>query len=154
MQLAGWINKIRNLGGMVFIDLRDRYGITQLTIDPSKNTFQLPELKPEYVIRITGTVIPRPDSMINAEMVTGEIEVEPIELEVLSTCKELPFSIDHENPVGEDLRLEYRYLDLRRKSMKENAIMRHKIYLETMNFFDERDFIHLETPTFVKNTPE
>ena len=154
VQLAGWINKIRNLGGMVFIDLRDRYGITQLTIDPSKNTFQLPELKPEYVIRITGTVIPRPDSMINAEMATGEIEVEPIELEVLSTCKELPFSIDHENPVGEDLRLEYRYLDLRRKSMKENAIMRHKIYLESMNFFDERDFIHLETPTFVKNTPE
>ena len=120
MQLAGWINKIRNLGGMVFIDLRDRYGIIQLTIDPSKNTFQLPELKPEYVIRITGTVIPRPDSMINTEMATGEIEVEPIELEVLSTCKELPFSIDHENPVGEDLRLEYRYLDLRRKSMKEN----------------------------------
>ena len=154
MQLAGWINKIRNLGEMVFIDLRDRYGITQLTIDPSKNTFQLPELKPEYVIRITGTVISRPDSMINAEMATGEIEVEPIELEVLSTCKELPFSIDHENPVGEDLRLEYRYLDLRRKSMKENAIMRHKLYLESMNFFDERDFIHLETPTFVKNTPE
>jgi aspartyl-tRNA synthetase len=92
--------------------------------------------------------------MINKEMTTGEVEIEPSSIEVLSTCAELPFSVDHENAVGEDLRLEYRYLDLRRKTMKENVIMRHKLFLETMNFFDEKGFLHLETPTFMKNTPE
>lgn len=152
--LAGWVNKTRNLGGMTFIDLRDRYGITQVTFDPSKADFQLPELKSEYVIQVRGKVIARPETMINPEMTTGEIELEPSKIEVLASCKELPFSVDYENPVGEDIRLEYRYLDLRRKTMKENIIMRHKIYLETMNFFDQKDFLHLETPTFIKNTPE
>lgn len=154
MILSGWINKTRNLGGMTFIDLRDRYGITQITFDPSKATFQLPELKAEYVLRVRGKVVARPESMINKDMITGAIELEPSNIEVLSACAELPFSIDHENAVGEDLRLEYRYLDLRRKTMKENIIMRHKLYLETMNFFDQKDFLHLETPTFIKNTPE
>lgn len=139
---------------MTFIDLRDRYGITQVTFDPSKADFQLPELKSEYVIQVRGKVIARPETMINPEMTTGEIELEPSKIEVLASCKELPFSVDYENPVGEDIRLEYRYLDLRRKTMKENIIMRHKIYLETMNFFDQKDFLHLETPTFIKNTPE
>ena len=74
-------------------------------------------------------------------------------MSVFSTCKELPFSVDHENPVGEDLRLEYRYLDLRRKTMKDNAVMRHKIVMETMNFFDQKEFLHLETPTFRKKYP-
>ncbi|MDO4714358.1 MAG: aspartate--tRNA ligase [bacterium] len=152
--IAGWVNKLRNLGGMTFIDLRDRYGITQVTYDPSVATFELPEIKSEYVLQIHGEVIARPENMLNPDMPTGAIELKPTAITILAACKELPFSVDHENPVGEDLRLEYRYLDLRRKTMKENAIMRHKIYLETMNFFDQRDFLHLETPTFVKNTPE
>ena len=152
--LAGWVNKTRNLGGMTFIDLRDRYGITQITCDPSKMNFQLPEIKSEYVLRVHGKVVARPESMINKEMVTGEVELEPTKIEVLARCKELPFSVDHENAVGEDMRLEYRYLDLRRKTMKDNTIMRHKLYMETMKFFDEKGFLHLETPTFIKNTPE
>ena len=152
--LAGWVNKTRNLGGMTFIDLRDRYGIMQITCDPSKMNFELPEIKSEYVLRVYGKVIARPESMINKEMVTGEVELEPTKIEVLASCKELPFSVDHENAVGEDMRLEYRYLDLRRKTMKDNTIMRHKLYMETMKFFDEKGFLHLETPTFIKNTPE
>ena len=154
VKLSGWVNKSRNLGGMLFIDLRDRYGITQITLDPAKVNFEIPEIKAEYVLQVEGKVIARPDTMINKDMITWEIEVEPTKISVFSTCKELPFSVDHENPVGEDLRLEYRYLDLRRKTMKENAVMRHKIVMETMNFFDKKEFLHLETPTFVKNTPE
>ena len=154
VKLSGWVNKSRNLGGMLFIDLRDRYGITQITLDPAKVDFEIPEIKSEYVVQVEGKVIARPENMINKDMITWEIEVEPTKMSVFSTCKELPFSVDHENPVGEDLRLEYRYLDLRRKTMKDNAVMRHKIVMETMNFFDQKEFLHLETPTFVKNTPE
>lgn len=139
---------------MTFIDLRDRYGITQITCDPSKMTFGLPEIKSEYVLQVKGKVVARPENMINREMITGKIELEPTKIEVLSGCRELPFSVDHENAVGEDMRLEYRYLDLRRKTMKDNVIMRHKLYMETMKFFDEKGFLHLETPTFIKNTPE
>jgi aspartyl-tRNA synthetase len=145
---------------MTFIDLRDRYGITQITINPEKgnlsleNFKKLEDIKSEYVIQVTGEVIARPDNMINKDMTTGEIELQPTEIKVLSQCKELPFSIDFENPVGEDIRLEYRYLDLRRQRMKNNVIKRHKMYVETIKFFDEADFLHLETPTFIKNTPE
>ena len=128
---------------MTFIDLRDRYGITQVTFDPSKAGFELPEIKAEYVLRIKGKVISRPADMINKDMATWEVEIEPSSIEVLSSCAELPFSVDHENAVWEDLRLEYRYLDLRRKTMKENVIMRHKLFLETMNFFDQKGFLHL-----------
>lgn len=84
---------------MTFIDLRDRYGITQVTYDPSQQNFSLPEIKSEYVVRISGTVIARPANMINKEMTTGEIEISPNAIEVLSTCKELPFPVDHEAPV-------------------------------------------------------
>lgn len=123
---------------MTFIDLRDRYGITQVTVDPVKTRVELPKIGPEYVIQIAGEVIARPENMINKEMITGEIEVYPSEVKVLSSCKELPFSVDHENPVGEDIRLEYRYLDLRRSGLKTNIINRHRLYMETMKFFDEK----------------
>ncbi len=145
---------------MTFIDLRDRYGIIQITIDPNKLNVSslklenLDEIKSEYVLQITGEVIARPQETINKELVTGEIEIYPTEVEVLSPCKELPFSIDHENPVGEEIRLEHRYLDLRRQWLKNIIINRHKLYMETMKFFDTKDFLHLETPTFIKNTPE
>src|SRR5574344_400027 len=123
---------------MTFIDLRDRYGITQVTVDPVKTRVELPKIGPEYVIQIAGEVIARPENMINKEMITGEIEVYPSEVKVLSSCKELPFSVDHENPVGEDIRLEYRYLDLRRSGLKTNITNRHRLYMETMKFFDEK----------------
>jgi len=139
---------------MTFIDLRDRYGITQVTVDPAKLNLTLPEIKSEYVLQITGEVIARPENMINKDMSTGDIEIYPSEVKVLSVCKDLPFSIDHENPVGEEIRLEHRYLDLRRQGLKNTIINRHKLYMETMKIFDEKEFLHLETPTFIKNTPE
>ncbi len=139
---------------MTFIDLRDRYGITQVTVDPAKIDIVLPEIKSEYVLQISGEVIARPENMINKDMSTWDIEIYPNAIVVLSLCKELPFSVDHENAVGEDIRLEYRYVDLRRQGLKNTIIMRHKLYMETMKFFDARDFLHLETPTFIKNTPE
>ncbi|MFA7718158.1 MAG: amino acid--tRNA ligase-related protein, partial [Candidatus Absconditabacterales bacterium] len=152
--ICGRVNKVRNLGGMTFIDLRDRYGITQVTFDPAKSKLTLPEIKSEYVLQISGEIIARPANMINKEMSTGDMEIYPNEIKVLSVCKELPFSIDHENPVGEEIRLEYRYLDLRRQGLKNTIINRHKLYMETMKFFDAQGFLHLETPTFIKNTPE
>jgi aspartyl-tRNA synthetase len=92
--------------------------------------------------------------MVNPEMVTGEIEIKPSFLCILSSCTELPFSIDNENPIGEELRLEYRYLDLRRKSLQETMAVRHQLFMQTLKFFDERGFYYLETPCFTKNTPE
>lgn len=123
---------------MTFIDLRDRYGVTQVTVDPAKIKIELPKIGPEYVLQITGEIIARPQEMINKDISTGEIELYPTKVKVLSVCKELPFSIDHENPVGEDIRLEYRYLDLRRQSLKTTIINRHTLYMETMKFFDGR----------------
>ena len=157
--LWAWVNKIRNLWGLYFIDLRDRYGITQITIDPNDTQISntealLSEIKNEYVLKITGTVKSRPESMINKDMKTGEIEIHPQDIQILSTCGELPFSIDHENPVWEDIRLEYRYLDLRRESMRKILEIRSKIYNETLKFFEEENFITVETPCLIKNTPE
>lgn len=154
VKIAGWVNKVRSLWWMTFIDLRDRYWITQITYDPSKHNFPIPEIKSEFVLQISGTVISRPADMINKNMITGEIEISPTEIKLLSTSKELPFPIDHETSVGEDIRLEYRYLDLRRSRMKDIIISRHKLFKETINFFDEEWFLHIETPSFVKNTPE
>ena len=157
--LSGWVNRIRNLGGLTFIDLRDRYGITQVTIDPNSTDLSiengtLDSIKSEFVLQITGKVVARPDSMINSDMITGEIEIQPSLVSIISHCVELPFTIDNENPVGEDLRLEYRYLDLRRKSLKDTILVRNQLYTHTVKFFDEKEFIYIETPCFTKNTPE
>ncbi len=162
--ILSWrVNKNRNLWWLNFIDLRDRYGITQITIDPDNTELKnnasdlewlLRDIKSEYVLKISWKVSPRPDNMVNKNMITWEIEIIPVNIEILSICKELPFPIDHGTPVWEDIRLEYRYLDLRREKMKDNVIMRHKLYIETMKFFNEKGFLHLETPTFIKNTPE
>ncbi len=156
--ICGRVNKTRKLGGMTFVDLRDRYGITQVVIDPSKTndsiTSNIDTIKNEFVLKITGTVIARPANMINKDMQTWDIEIFPTEIEVLSTSEELPFSIDHENAVGEEIRLEHRYLDLRRKTQQENLRMRHNIFMETMKFFEEKEFLYVETPNFIKNTPE
>ncbi len=163
VSLSWRVNKNRNLWWLNFIDLRDRYGITQITIDPDNQELKnntndldwlLHEIKSEYVLKIEWKVSPRPDNMVNKNMATWEIEITPTKIEILSKCKELPFPIDHDTPVWEDLRLEYRYLDLRKDKMKENLIIRHKVYKETINFFDQEWFLHIETPCFVKNTPE
>lgn len=156
--LAGWVDTVRKLGGMTFVDLRDRHGMTQINFDPSQTNADLVErvakLRLESVVQITGVVIARPAGMTNAEMVTGEIEIQPTELVVLSEAGELPFSINHENAVSEELRLEHRYLDLRRASNREMLRLRHRLTIDIMNFFDREGFTYIETPTFVKNTPE
>lgn len=160
--IAWRVNRIRNLGWLTFIDLRDRYGTTQITIDPLtiKNweliikNWELTDIKAEFVLQITWKVVARPSNMINPEMKTGEIEIQPSSLSILSSCAELPFMIDNENPVGEELRLEHRYLDLRRKSLKETMLVRSQLYTETLKFFQEKDFVYFETPCFTKNTPE
>jgi aspartyl-tRNA synthetase len=141
---------------MIFLDIRDRYGITQIVVDPKDeaNFAKASELKSEYVIKVIGTVNKRPDSQINKEMSTGEIEILPQEIHIFSSCKELPFPVNQETPVGEDIRLEYRYLDLRRERLQKNTIIRHKLFVDTLNFFDKHGFLNIETPTLIKNTPE
>lgn len=156
--LAGWVNRVRNLWWLTFIDLRDRYWITQITIDPQSNCSfswgNLEDIKSEFVLQIVWTVISRPDNMVNKDMVTGEIEINPTSVRIISTCAELPFTIDNENPVGEETRLEYRYLDLRRKSLRETMMTRDMLFCNTVSFFHNKQFAYFETPCFTKNTPE
>ncbi|MDR0650566.1 MAG: hypothetical protein LBG59_04085 [Candidatus Peribacteria bacterium] len=141
--LAGRVNRIRNLGGLTFIDLRDRYGITQIMINPNVSNLTiengaLADIKPEFVLQITGKVVARPENMVNIDMITGGIEIQPSILRIISTCTELPFTIDNENAVGEEIRLEYRYLDLRRKGLQETMATRHQLFMQTLNFFDQK----------------
>jgi len=156
--LGGWANRVRNLWWLTFIDLRDRYWITQITIDPKSDFtcewWKLEDIRAEFVLQIVWEVIARPDNMINKDMATWEIEIKPSKLKIISTCAELPFTIDNENAVGEDLRLEYRYLDLRRKSLRDTMMVRDTLFCNTVSFFHDRNFAYFETPCFTKNTPE
>ncbi|HCV42443.1 MAG TPA: Asp-tRNA(Asn)/Glu-tRNA(Gln) amidotransferase GatCAB subunit C, partial [Bacteroidetes bacterium] len=155
--LTGWVNTRRNLGGLVFIDLRDRYGKTQVVFDPKKN-LALHELagtlRSEYVVSVTGIVEHRPDGMVNSEMVTGEVDVVASELTILNKAETPPFEIDDDIDASEDIRLKYRYLDLRRPSVLQNLIFRHKMYQLVHRYFDELNFIEVETPVLMKSTPE
>lgn len=151
--LVGWCSKKRNLGGLIFIDLRDRYGITQLVIDPANPVYEVANsVKNEYVIKVEGVVIER--SSKNANLPTGDIEINVTKLEVLSTSEQTPFPIQDQVDCSEDLRLKYRYLDLRRNAMQKNLIMRHKAAISIRNYFDNQDFIEIETPVLGKSTPE
>lgn len=156
--LSGWIHKTRDLGGLVFIALRDRYGITQILFDPQKNpklknTISL--LKSEWVISVRGRVQARSEDMINKEMATGAIEVYPEELEILSESKTPPFVISDANTeVNEELRLTYRYLDIRKGTILNNICLRHKAMLATRNYLDKECFTEVQTPVLSKSTPE
>lgn len=153
--LSGWVQKSRDLGGMTFIDMRDRYGITQLTFnsdDDAELRASARELGREYVIKVTGTVIER--SSKNLKIPTGEIEIKVTQLEVLSSSKVPPFLIEDETDGGEDLRMKYRYLDLRRTPVRNNLILRHKMAQEIRRFLDGKDFLEVETPVLIKSTPE
>jgi len=155
--LEGWVNRRRDLGGLIFIDLRDRYGVTQVVFNPEiapEAHDQASELRNEYVIRVTGTVRLRPEGTVNPKLATGEIEVEGHQVEVLNTSKTPPFYINEEVDVDEGLRLTYRYLDLRRQGMQRNIILRHQIVKFMRDFFDERGFLEIETPLLIKSTPE
>lgn len=156
--LSGWVHKRRNLGGLIFVDLRDRYGLTQVVFNPDtvKNFALADELKYEYVIKVVGEVVMRAEKTVNAEMATGAIEVQAVELEVLSKAKTLPFEIfdAHKEEEDEELRLKYRYLELRREHLKNNILFRHKMIQFIRNFMDARDFIEISTPILTVSSPE
>lgn len=155
--LNGWVHRNRNHGGIHFINLRDRYGITQVVVGESvpPAVAEIAEkLHLEYCIAVEGTVQARPDSMINAEMVTGEIEIEVTDLQILSTCEPIPFMIDEESDAKEDTRLRYRYLDLRSKGMQKRIRLRHDFIRAIREFLSNRDFYEIETPTLIRSTPE
>jgi aspartyl-tRNA synthetase len=154
--LSGWVQKIRDKGGMVWIDLRDRYGITQLIIDESKTDLEIIKkvrtVGREYVIRASGTVVERFSK--NDKLPTGDIEIFIEELTILNPAKVPPFTIEDDTDGGEDLRMKYRYLDLRRKPVRDNLLLRHQLMQETRNYFNGLNFIEVETPFLIKSTPE
>jgi len=157
VSLAGWVNRRRNHGGLIFIDLRDREGTVQVVFNPelAAACHELAsELRSEYVIRVTGRVALRPAGTENPKLPTGEIEVIAAELEILSRAKTPPFYINEESEVEESIRLKYRYLDLRRARMKRNLILRHRIIKFIRDFLDGQGFIEVETPILIKSTPE
>ncbi len=153
--LSGWVQTNRDLGQMSFVDLRDRYGITQLAfnVDSDADLHEAStKLRREYVIKITGTV--RERSSKNSKIPTGNIEIDVTSLEVLNEAKTPPFTIENETDGGEELRMKYRYLDLRRKPIQENIIFRSSVAIETRKYLAEQDFIEVETPVLIKSTPE
>ena len=157
MTLMGWVNTRRDHGGLVFIDLRDRTGITQVVINPetSADAHALAhDIRSEFVIAITGKVAPRPENTVNPKLPTGEIEVLVNTLTVLNPSKPLPFMIEDETDVAESLRLKYRYLDLRRPSLQKVLMTRHTITKTVRRFLDDHGFIDIETPFLTKSTPE
>ncbi len=154
--LAGWVHRRRDHGGLIFIDLRDRYGLTQIVIDPSQEgAHELAEsVRSEFVLQITGAVRARPEGSENQNMPTGGVEVAVKSLKVLNPSKTPPFEIDIEKDANEELRLQYRYLDLRRERMKNNIVARHKIIKTMRDYMDRYDFVEVETPILIKGTPE
>jgi aspartyl-tRNA synthetase len=156
VRLAGWVYRRRDHGGLIFIDLRDRWGITQVTFDPERHAiFSAAEkLRPEWSISVGGKVVLRPEGNANPELPTGEIEVEASELEVLNPSETPPFEIDRDRPVDELLRLKYRYLDLRRERMRDTIVFRHKVVKHMRDYLDERGFVEIETPLLTRSTPE
>ena len=153
--LSGWVNRRRDHGGLIFVDLRDSAGVTQIVFDPQHPSFHDAEhLRLEDVVRVRGTVRRRPPGTENAKLPTGEIEVGVDELEILNRSQVPPFSVNSDDAVDENLRMEYRYLDLRRARMQRNLRVRHRIVKAVRDFFDSRDFVEIETPMLMKSTPE
>ncbi|MBL0323745.1 MAG: aspartate--tRNA ligase [Cytophagaceae bacterium] len=155
-ELCGWVQRIRDKGGMIWIDLRDRYGITQLIFEEGKTSPEILEaaraLGREFVIKAKGIVIERLSK--NDKIETGEIELRVESLEILNPAKLPPFLIEDDTDGGDELRLKYRYLDLRRNSVRQNLLLRHKVAQQTRIYMDSHDFIEVETPVLIKSTPE
>lgn len=151
--LYGWVAKVRNLGGLVFIDLRNRVGIMQVVVRPENKYYDVAlSLKNEYVIRVEGKIVERESK--NSKLETGEIEVDVNKLELINKSKELPFMITDDTTALEDTRLKYRYLDLRREVLKNNFVVRNAITFATRKFLNNLDFLEVETPILCKSTPE
>ena len=156
VKLSGWVNKIREKGFIIWVDLRDRYGITQLVFDKDRSNDKIfttaSQLGREFVIEVEGSVIER--KSINENINTGEIEILVTSLIILNKSLTPPFTIENESDGGEELRMKYRYLDIRREPIKENLIFRHNLSLEVRNYLSENNFIDVETPYLIKSTPE
>ena len=153
--LSGWVQKSRDLGGLTFVDLRDRYGITQLVFNLDKNEalcLEARKLGREFVVQVMGNVIERSNK--NSNIPTGDIEIEVSSLKILNRSKTPPFTIEDNTDGGDDLRMKYRYLDLRRNPVRENLMLRHQLSMETRNYLSNNDFIEVETPYLIKSTPE
>ncbi len=155
--LNGWVDTRRDLGGLIFIDLRDRYGITQIVFEPNFDETAHQEagkLRNEFVISIEGIVRKRPPETDNSDIATGHIDVMANKLVILNEAKTPPFPIKDKIETSEDIRLKYRYLDLRRNSIQKNLLLRHKMYQLTRHYFDKKNFVEVETPVLMKSTPE
>jgi aspartyl-tRNA synthetase len=155
--LAGWVNRRRDHGGLVFIDLRDRSGIVQVVANPDIDPHShraAHDVRSEYVVQVKGQVRVRPEGLINPDIPTGEIEVVADALDILNPAKTPPFYIYDDQPVEEQLRLQYRYLDLRRERMQRNMLLRHRVVKYIRDFLDRRGFVEIETPILFKSTPE
>ena len=151
VELKGWVAKKRNLGALVFIDLRDRYGITQVICDESMETVTK-EVKNEFVIHVVGKVVER--SSKNPKMPTGDIEIEATKLDIISPAALTPMIIADETDALEETRLVYRYLDLRRPKIQQNILLRHQITKSIRHYLDDLDFVDIETPYLTRSTPE
>ncbi len=154
--LAGWVHRIRDHGGIIFLDLRDRWGITQVVVDSrNKEAYGCAsEARAEYVVQVRGVVRERPQGLVNPRLATGEIEVHASSFCILSSAEIPPFEVEEKKEVDESLRLRYRYIDLRRRRMQENIILRHRAAQSIRRFLSERDFVEIETPFLTKSTPE
>ena len=153
--LLGWVHRVRDLGSIIFIDVRDRFGLTQVVArDDEALLADAKRLRPEFVVAVRGRVERRSDETLNPKIATGEVEVAAREIIVLSEAKRPPFQIADETPVSEDLRLKYRYLDLRRERMQRNLQLRHRVVMAARRSLDEQGFLDIETPILAKSTPE
>ena len=155
VELNGWVNRRRDHGGLIFVDIRDHAGITQIVFDPQHECFKAAEtLRHEDVIRVRGTVRRRPEGTENSKLATGDVEVAVDELLIHSRAEVPPFPVSSDDDVDENLRMEYRYLDLRRPRLQRNIRVRHKIVKAMRDYFDRHDFVEIETPMLIKSTPE
>jgi aspartyl-tRNA synthetase len=154
--LMGWVHRRRDHGGVIFIDVRDRYGLTQVVFKPEDEVLmeKARQLKQEFVVAATGTVEPRPEDMINKDLKTGDIEVRADELRILNESSTPPFVIEEEAQANEDLRLTYRYLDLRNRVLKDSIVLRHAAAAAVREYLNSKGFLEIETPLLVKRTPE
>jgi len=152
--LFGWVHRVRDLGGLLFFDLRDRHGLTQVVARSGEVLEAASKLRPEFVVAITGRVERRDEKALNARMPTGEVEVAATEVRLLNEAETPPFPIADDVNVSEDTRLKYRYLDLRRPKMQRNLELRHRVLMATRQYFDSQGFLEIETPILTRSTPE
>src|SRR6267142_3311975 len=153
--VLGWVHRIRDLGGVTFIDIRDRAGVSQVVVRENDALMAIAKrLRSEYVIGVTGAVQRRSDDTINPRLTTGDVEILAREIRILNEAKTPPFQIADDSPVSEDVRLKYRYLDLRRSRLQHNLGLRHRVAIAIRKYFDANGFWEIETPILAKSTPE